>query len=373
MCINPAELPNGTKFGCRKCWQCREVKIQDWTGRCIAESRMGRKTFSVTLTYGGGDHERAAVLTYSDVQKYFKRLRKAGYDFKYLVAGEYGSTKGRAHWHAILFFLGEAPPHELKRNFADKFWHHGHVWWEEPTPKAVRYVCKYIQKDQEDAEWQGHFAMSKKPPIGHEFFLQRADDYAKNGLSPQDLRYEFTENRDKDGKPVRHMMHGAIARDFCARFIETWAKLHPGKWWPTSDLIDDFHESLGQQSPMLHLDTVRRGIKPMWTPRRGAEIKFSESANSFYCDVDNTRHWWRTNQGEWAWQSETGPADRLDPQSHELDPHLQAFRERKRAEQASATLDETTTHRPFASGRTSLPARTRYRSIKFVGEPLRPR
>ncbi|TIS17093.1 MAG: hypothetical protein E5X07_34615, partial [Mesorhizobium sp.] len=161
MCANPRHLPDGIEVACHKCWQCRENRINDWVGRCIAESKTARATHSITLTYGRDDagiedHLRAALLTYSDVQKYLKRLRKDGYPCRYFVAGEYGSEKGRAHWHLIIFWQDRVPEHELNRRFLQKHWTHGWSHWELPSYASIRYVMKYISKDIGVAERQGH-------------------------------------------------------------------------------------------------------------------------------------------------------------------------------------------------------------------------
>jgi len=46
----------------------------------------------------------ALRLDYSHVELFLKRLRKAGYQFKKVSAGEYGGDYGRAHWHILLMF-----------------------------------------------------------------------------------------------------------------------------------------------------------------------------------------------------------------------------------------------------------------------------
>lgn len=375
MCLNPSTLPNGTVFGCRNCWQCREVRIQDWVGRCIAESRYARHTFSATFTYGGGDHERAAVLTYSDMQKYFKRLRKAGYRFKYLVAGEYGAQKGRAHWHAMLFFLGDAPPMEMYCNHKDKFWHHGHVQWKEPNPKSVRYVCKYIQKDVEDDERQGHFMMSKKPPIGTEYFLQMADDYVNAGLSPKDLKYRFADNVDRDGKPVPHLMRGAIADKFLERFVTRWVEKHGDALWPWSELVDDYMDSVVVEAPTLRLARVRYGCRPFWLPSKESKATFDEKCNTYRTAHEGDQYIWLKRDGEWKWLNAIGASlDRLGPQSHELSPGMQHLRETQRREQREqANRPAANSPPPPEPTRYKLPKRVKPTNLPMVGEVWVPR
>lgn len=273
MCIAPNKLADGTEVGCRECWQCCERKIDDWTGRCIAESKTALRTFSISLTYGRDDgdnvdHIRAALLTYSDVQKYFKRLRKSGYVVRYFAVGEYGSTKGRAHWHLIVFYYDNAgviaerklynaeveaglrrgkplpvpvsvvPEHEISTRgadgdlrdvrFSDLHWQHGHAVWEElldgydaAASRAVRYVCKYLLKDsQDDASQMLGPRLSKKPPLGDAWIRERAGRYVQQGLAPQDLFYSFPDVRAKDGQLKRFMLGGVSADNFLRYYVE---------------------------------------------------------------------------------------------------------------------------------------------------------
>lgn len=265
MCIRPNQLQDGVLVACRECWQCIETRVDDWVGRCIAESRTALACHSITLTYGGGDHERAAVLTYSDVQKYFKVLRRRGYPCRYFAVGEYGSKKGRSHWHLIVYWLDRVPPHELGVRFDEYHWaefakngkrlrSRGWSHWEKPgreiyeSTAAIRYVCKYVYKDQMDAEAQGFLSMSKKPPLGDAYFRELAGRYVAHGLSPQDFFYSFPEVK-RDGKKIRFCMHGKTAENFIASFCDQWSERRDGILHgagglrftaPNSPLVQDF-------------------------------------------------------------------------------------------------------------------------------------
>lgn len=111
-------LDDGTMIGCRYCSQCIGRSVDDWTGRCIAESIHAADAYFLSLTYGrdengSEDHIRARLLTYSDIQKLMKRFRASGYIPRYFCVGEYGSAKGRAHWHVLIFWKDNA--HEIGR------------------------------------------------------------------------------------------------------------------------------------------------------------------------------------------------------------------------------------------------------------------
>lgn len=251
MCLAPIMMDDGSAVACRKCKQCRGQAINDWVGRNIAESKTAKGAHSLTLTYGrneanDSDHERAVLLTYSDIQKYLKLLRRHGYPVRYFIAGEFGSTKGRAHWHCILYWQDRVPEHVLRENFMERHWPHGWSFWDEIGPYSVRYACKYIQKDMGDALRQGHLTMSKKPPLGAKYFEQLAERYVEQGLSPQSLLYRFPEAkwRNKDGSevPLDFMLRGRSAELFLQHYIDSWQAVHGDSRWPASEVVEDFVE-----------------------------------------------------------------------------------------------------------------------------------
>lgn len=120
-CLRPKTViaPSGlsVRIRCQRCAPCCEDKRRDWTGRCLAEAAHSKGAYAITLTYGTDrriqgdrDKEGARRLRYDHVQKYLKRIRKAGYVIRYFIAGEYGRTKDRAHWHCLIFFQNAVPP-----------------------------------------------------------------------------------------------------------------------------------------------------------------------------------------------------------------------------------------------------------------------
>lgn len=257
MCIAPITIYNSNgsqQVACHKCWQCRERRINDWVGRNIAESKTSRASHSVTLTYRDSEHPSAHVLTYSDVQKWLKRLRTAGYPVRYFVVGEYGSKKARAHWHAMLYWKLQPPEGiRLHRNLTgvaqwgddmERRPREGFTWWDRPSPEAVRYVCKYLLKGAGDMEMQGHMGLSKQPPLGHDYFNTMAFEYAKAHLAPQTLAYSFPDvtRRKQDGtrEVVEFRMMGTTAQNFLDAYVDYWRLLHPREHMPASDLVEEF-------------------------------------------------------------------------------------------------------------------------------------
>lgn len=331
MCEAPGKLPNGQLIACRKCKQCQSHFQMDWEGRCIAESKTCRHAHFITLTYGrvdeGGkpvpyyvngadaDHERAAVLTYSDVQKWFKRLRAAGHQFRYFVSGEYGSTKGRTHWHVLMFWISVPPKVTLGVRFDWTPWPHGYTQFDPLTVKDVNYACKYVTKEwmQEDA--QSYFASSKNPALGHRYFDVLARRYAEQWLAPQDLIYTFPEATMRDGKLVRYRMKSVTADNFVRAYVNHWAVLHPGEHMPWSPLVDMYQDrwtrgestesfDLAQELEGLANRPVRRKAEfPYIKAPRGTKVLFQEPLNTWVATDDSGQLWYWSydEEGERAW------------------------------------------------------------------------
>lgn len=280
MCERPREwMIDGLRVEvrCKKCRQCRGSRIWDYVGRCMAEAdSCGPDNVRfVTLTYGNDDrmgavpNEFAAVsVVKRDIQNWMKRIRAKGHRVRYLCAAEFGPLNARVHFHALLFFYPLAkravakdrlPAIQLdKRHFGgDEFWPHGMTYWRSYDAQAAWYCCKYLLKAQSvdnprvrsertrqyDAakfEWS---TMSKKPPLGAQFFERRAERFVEQGLSPQDLIYSFPEVKDRaTGKPRRfYMGKGSRSADlFLRHFVDAWRARYPDRAFPASVLVEEW-------------------------------------------------------------------------------------------------------------------------------------
>lgn len=198
MCVSPVMIDGVGPVWCRKCWKCLEDRLDGYVGRAMAEMETARKTAFVTLTYGTS-HKHSQFLVYSDVQNMMKRLNKAGHKARYIVAGEYGSLRGRAHWHAILYFnsdielpeLEEASKKEKELHRVKwRYWPHGHTTWQHAGKRGARYLLKYSMKQTGQDIAQSHFALSKKPIIGQSYLYQLAWEYGSSGWLPLKPQYE---------------------------------------------------------------------------------------------------------------------------------------------------------------------------------------
>lgn len=303
MCINPRIHPNGLKTPCHQCWQCKENRINDWVGRCIAEKETSLKTVTVTLTYGGGDTAQSRFLRKSDTTAFFKALRNDGHKIRYFATGEYGSEKGRSHWHVVLFWQSEMPEIEFEKNIHVDWWPHGHTYWKEGHTAAIRYVMKYINKDDADPYASKTMAMSRKPILGYAYFQGLAERYINQGLVPQRPYYKFKDVLDKAGKVVEYYMPPLVAEHFIRAYISKWVDRFPGKHWPTSELVDKYHDRMvGYHAPLAMQKRQHRDA-PWMLPPDGSVPRFDERLNTHYADIAGERLYWSWDErGQRTWQ-----------------------------------------------------------------------
>lgn len=240
MCLSPFRLESGQEVACRDCDLCRDNRKNDFVGRCIAEKRSSKLTLTLTLTYSG-DGPESAVLRYTDVQAFIRAIRDAGFPVRYICCGEYGTKKGRAHWHIILFFPGRHPKvPAFDRRVSWKYWPHGFVYFQQPDYRGFKYVVKYALKPSDVDGWTKAVTMSKKPPLGHAFFMKLADDLARQALPVHSPEYSFADVLDRDKKPRRFWLQGRMREMFLERYVQSWAE-HHGTHPPETDFLMEGH------------------------------------------------------------------------------------------------------------------------------------
>lgn len=303
MCINPRFLRSGIATPCHQCWQCRENRINDWVGRCIAEREISLTASVVVLTYGNGDTAESRFLRKSDITSYIKALRNAGHKVRFFAVGEYGSKKGRSHWHVVLFWQSKMPYREMRKNITDEYWPHGYSFWSTAEGASIRYVMKYINKDADDPDHAKSMGMSRKPILGWGYFLELAGRYIDQGLAPQKPFYKFRDVLDERGKPVEFYMPPLVAEQFIMLYIAMWQSRYPDKHWPVSDLVDKYHDKNSGYIPPIQRAKHKLRDKPFMAPPDGSKELFDEKLNSFFADVNGERLYWsfdERGQREWA-------------------------------------------------------------------------
>lgn len=253
---------------CRKCSLCLNIRHTDIAGRAMAESLVSDHTVALTLTYADWTGARAQHLAYRDVQLMLKRLRKAGYNVRFLVAGEYGSKRGRAHWHCCLFFKGACPPlppvETQKQHWS--FWSEGgqplgFVFVQKPDFHGLRYVVKYACKDDGSGRSTRKVQMSLKPPLGADYWHDLAEWDISQG-KPFSFDYSLPDCRYGNGNPVQFFAQDASARLKWAAYRKRWLSLYPLKTIPIhKDAIGSWMHVIVPVALRQYAKLTRREIK----------------------------------------------------------------------------------------------------------------
>uniref|UniRef100_A0AAU8B5M2 Replication initiator protein n=1 Tax=Dulem virus 90 TaxID=3145801 RepID=A0AAU8B5M2_9VIRU len=184
---------------CGQCINCRLNRAWDWSVRIMHEAKKHDESVFLTLTYDDDHLPENGSLVVSDLQKFFKRFRKAHKrKVRYFACGEYGDKTFRPHYHVAFFNVGYGdfiplPLKSGKEGLMCKCseWPFGHVHVGDLTTDSANYVAGYILKKQTGKN--AHFykdlglvppfcVMSRRPGIGYDYFMDHKDTFENNGF-----------------------------------------------------------------------------------------------------------------------------------------------------------------------------------------------
>lgn len=154
------------ELGCGRCVGCRLGRASSWAIRCQHEAQLFERNAFVTLNYSDEHLPEHGSLRYADVQKFLKRLRKSERGFaagpngrfpiRFFMAGEYGETSWRAHYHLLLFNFdfedkylwrhGKAGDRLYRSPQLEELWPLGNGEVGSVTPRSAAYVARYSLK-----------------------------------------------------------------------------------------------------------------------------------------------------------------------------------------------------------------------------------
>lgn len=196
-CSNVQWMPVSKPWGmgvqavaCRHCWQCRKVKVDRLVGQMLCEHwSSGGRSSLLTLTYRNSSvRERDLahqIIMPKHVQDFIKRLRN-NYPlvkFRYFVAAEHGTLRGRVHFHLALFGDMSSLGWPQNVRFSLDEWPDGLAQCEPiDNEGGFRYVAKYVLKDSARSDVETWFSRSLKPALGNEYARMLGADRAKYGL-----------------------------------------------------------------------------------------------------------------------------------------------------------------------------------------------
>lgn len=231
------DITRNLSLPCGRCVGCRLERSRQWAIRCMHESKMHEKNCFITLTFNDDNLPKDLSLDHRVYQLFMKRLRKKyGNAIRFYMAGEYGETFGRPHYHACIFgmdfadkvYHGKSPSGSLlyTSKTLEQLWPYGYSTIGDVNFESAAYVARYIMKKitGDDAKWHlswtdlttgeiikrkpEYNAMSRRKGIGHEFFEKyHTDIYARDSVIV----------RDKQCKPPRY-------------YDKEFAKLYPDEF-----------------------------------------------------------------------------------------------------------------------------------------------
>jgi len=193
-CVTPLQLKKETGDGvprfhyvpCGKCGKCQEARRNQWTFRNQVEHKHAKSSQWVTLTYEDSkipkDPEGIPVLSKDDLQRFFKRLRKANAahwleQVRYYAVGEYGTDTKRPHYHILLYNLHPNVYPKIKA-----IWGNGLVYLAPITDADIHYTTKYhLNKDVNSVYPVPEFTlMSRRPAIGFQYIEPNMELHQSN-------------------------------------------------------------------------------------------------------------------------------------------------------------------------------------------------
>lgn len=166
-CISPVYVRKVmTHVPCGKCAFCIKKAIDAWCLRLSHEMEISSSAFFITLTYDNEHIPPGEELCKRDLQLFIKRLRKVNSGIRYFAIGEYGTEKGRPHYHAVIFNL-------IDLSLVNSAWcdingnSFGHVVGDRATMGRIRYMVEYMALPTQDNGKEKAFRiMSRRPGIG---------------------------------------------------------------------------------------------------------------------------------------------------------------------------------------------------------------
>lgn len=196
-CLSPVDIyyrdkytyePNKCSVRCGKCIACMQKYSSDWALRCQMELKLHSESCCVTLTYD--DEHCPDELCRKDSQDFLKRLRSRFPEkrIRYFGCGEYGSKRGRPHFHIILFGFDFPDKKYFKMSgrkqkvyvskILSELWSFGYATIGDVTRETCFYTAKYLGKlRQIDGKKPPFCLMSLKPSIGIDYLT--AEDFGR--------------------------------------------------------------------------------------------------------------------------------------------------------------------------------------------------
>lgn len=152
ICTNPTRLMNPSNgqimhVGCGKCYGCLVNRRRAWLLRLKNELKYSSSGYHLTLQLDD-DHLGDNVVKKEVIQRFIKRLRKAGLKCRYYAIGEYGTNDRRAHYHVALFLKQDMTFEEF-HDLVWRKWTFGYIFITKLNQRRMNYVLHYHVRPKE--------------------------------------------------------------------------------------------------------------------------------------------------------------------------------------------------------------------------------
>lgn len=285
-CISPVYLRSKKMFvPCGKCNFCLDRKRKEWSWRLNQEKLFSLSSVFITLTYADApisSWSGKPTLCKSDVQKFFKRLRKrqskllAGlpvvyrsrlFDLenvpiRYYTVGEYGS-KGRPHYHAIVFNLIPQVISEVSL-----IWGHGFTEVGQVEPASVNYVTGYIltRPAEMGEEVCKPFALitNRSGGLGLKYLqthrrwhYETRSFFIPDGKRKVPLPRIYRERIFSESQRARYVaeLQSGISEQEIARILD-FSRFHPDPWAYELEVREQANRRLGERFSKLKTESM---------------------------------------------------------------------------------------------------------------------
>lgn len=222
---------------CGQCMGCRLERSRQWAVRCVHESKMHADNCFITLTYSDDFLPENGNLHYPHFQLFMRYLRRRFSDVKvrFYMCGEYGTTSGRAHYHACLFGVDFSDRVAFRQSDAgfmsytsetlSSLWKFGDAWVGDLTFESAAYCSRYITTKLLGNAAKDVYHVNR---ITGELFV-RVPEFTKMSLKPGIGRPFYDRFRSDMFPHDRVVIRGAVSKP-PRYYAKLYSKSHPSEW-----------------------------------------------------------------------------------------------------------------------------------------------